>query len=122
MHPVDPDYQQKIAKQILNSMSQALREGNLTASDARKAARYVVDRIKTLKSHKELVDLLLQVVDRWPQFVNILKIEQGHEYEDITNIKIAEIEKLIRAHELDHAIYVASATAKLGGKNARKTP
>lgn len=98
-----------IGGQLIRRLARALQDGELTEEQVSEASGYILDTIDTIQDHSQLIAFLTTLSQKWPIFSESLALEQGEEKEVKEEVKLEEVQNLLRQDNLDEALKVAES-------------
>lgn len=106
------EHKEKIERQILEIMANALDSGQLTTEDSSVVANFVLDRIDKVANHQELLEFLGVLGEKWPVFSTLKEQGEG-KIQDSVNEEVADgVELLIKHGKLEKALALVKSITK----------
>jgi hypothetical protein len=99
----------EIEKSIIEVIVRSLEEQKLSEQDLPKIAEFVLNGIKNIKDHEQIVAFLYGLSSNWPVFDHLEEIERGEMQDTIEDKGEKEVLSLAKNGNIEEAIRLAKS-------------
>ncbi len=103
------EHKKEVERKIVETIIAALKDNSLSSATLPEVSRFILDTIKTIDTHEQLINFLRQLSEKWNIFSKILVIESGEAKEKKEDKEAKKVEELTEHGNIDEALRVAKA-------------
>lgn len=76
-HPITVEHRDEVGAQLTRRVAQAIKDGLVHWEDVPILVDFIVSKIKSIMTHNEMVNFLLELNNKWPAFDTVLIKEKS---------------------------------------------
>lgn len=101
------EHKREIEWKLIDVIISSLKQGTITEEELPTVASYILDTIKTVKNHDQLLQFLRDLSARWSIFSPVLVVESGEVKEKMEDKVASDVLKLAKENKIEEALTLA---------------
>lgn len=101
------EHKKEVEWKLVDVIISSLKQEMLTEEELPVVSSYILDNIKHVKTHDELMVFLRDLSNRWPIFSPVLVLESGEVKEKVEDQVALDVLKLAKENKIEEALKLA---------------
>ncbi|MCL5970765.1 MAG: hypothetical protein M1450_04690 [Patescibacteria group bacterium] len=101
------EHRREVERKIVGTIITGLEQNTLPNSEFEKVASFILDKMKNVKTHEELVLFLRDLSSKWSIFTSLLVIESGELKEEMEEKAADKVLSLAKEGKVEDALSLA---------------